>query len=183
MQYTPNVNDLADLVAEEQDITLLAYTALQVEARRPGTIPQELLASLSGKVSTNKLSTNCVSLFHRKPLTIVCQSVAPFTPAWLIRDGHLDKGGFHGWHAQDGVSEMSGLISEPSADGQNADKDALRTGESISLLTESSLAQPCSCTDFLTHPVLANGLIMDLSVPLPAVNNFVTCWNEMFCAP
>jgi len=50
-----------DLMAEERDITLLAYTALQVEARRPGTVPQELLASLSAKVAPDKLSTKCIA--------------------------------------------------------------------------------------------------------------------------
>ena len=49
-----------DLMKEDRDITLLAYTALQVEARRPGTVPQELLASLSAKVSGENLSTKCI---------------------------------------------------------------------------------------------------------------------------
>ena len=49
-----------DLMSEDRDITLLAYTALQVEARRPGTVPQELLASLAGKVSGEKLGTKCI---------------------------------------------------------------------------------------------------------------------------
>ena len=40
---------------------MLAYTALQVEARLPGTIPQELLESLSRKVAGSKLSSNCIS--------------------------------------------------------------------------------------------------------------------------
>jgi len=50
-----------DLMAEKQDLTLLAYTALQVEARRSGTVPQELLASLSEKISPGQLSTKCIS--------------------------------------------------------------------------------------------------------------------------
>lgn len=50
----------ADLMAEDRDITLLAYTALQVEARRPGTVPQELLASLAAKVETRDLTTGCI---------------------------------------------------------------------------------------------------------------------------
>jgi len=50
-----------DLMNDERDITLLTYTALQVEARRPGTVPQELLASLSGRISADKLSTKCVA--------------------------------------------------------------------------------------------------------------------------
>jgi hypothetical protein len=49
-----------DLMAEDRDITLLAYTALQVEARRPGTIPQELFASLSAKVAPGNLASSCV---------------------------------------------------------------------------------------------------------------------------
>jgi hypothetical protein len=50
-----------DLMAEKQDLTLLAYTALQVEARRPGTVPQELLASLSEKIAPGQLSTKCIA--------------------------------------------------------------------------------------------------------------------------
>jgi len=49
-----------DLIDDHQDITLLAYTALQVEARRPGTVPQELLEGLSGKISGSRLSSDCV---------------------------------------------------------------------------------------------------------------------------
>jgi hypothetical protein len=50
-----------DLMAGENDLTLLAYTALQVEARRPGTVPQELMASLSAKIMPGELSTHCIS--------------------------------------------------------------------------------------------------------------------------
>jgi hypothetical protein len=50
-----------DMINSGEDITLLAYTALQVEARRPGTIPQELLENLSHKISGSKLSTDCLS--------------------------------------------------------------------------------------------------------------------------
>jgi MoxR-like ATPase len=49
-----------DLMAGKDDLTLLAYTALQVEARRPGTIPQELLASLSTKIEPSQLSSACI---------------------------------------------------------------------------------------------------------------------------
>lgn len=49
-----------DLTNGNEDITLLAYVALQVEARRPGTIPQELLASLSAKIDAEKLGSRCV---------------------------------------------------------------------------------------------------------------------------
>ena len=63
---TRNLGEMAcskawtDLVDSKQDITLLAYVALQVEARRPGTIPQELMASLSAKIDAEKLCTRCV---------------------------------------------------------------------------------------------------------------------------
>jgi len=49
-----------DLINDHQDITLLAYTALQVEARRPDTVPQELLEGLSGKISASGLSSDCI---------------------------------------------------------------------------------------------------------------------------
>lgn len=50
-----------DMMDENGDITVFAYTALQVEARRPGTVPQELLASLASKVSRDKLSSKSIA--------------------------------------------------------------------------------------------------------------------------
>ena len=50
----------SDLMKEKRDLTLLAYTALQVEVLRPGTVPQELLASLSAQIDPGKLSTACI---------------------------------------------------------------------------------------------------------------------------
>jgi hypothetical protein len=50
----------SDLLKEKEDITLLAYTALQVEARRPGTVPRELLSALSGRMGNARLSTDCI---------------------------------------------------------------------------------------------------------------------------
>ncbi|MFZ1684112.1 MAG: MoxR family ATPase [Candidatus Zixiibacteriota bacterium] len=49
-----------DLMNNNQDITLLAYTALQVEAHRPFTIPQELLEGLSKKISGDLLTSECI---------------------------------------------------------------------------------------------------------------------------
>ncbi len=49
-----------DLVNDDRDMTLLAYTALQVEARRPGTVPKELLESLSRKITPELLSSACL---------------------------------------------------------------------------------------------------------------------------
>jgi len=46
-----------DLVNGENDITLLAYTALQVEARRPGTVPRELLEGLSHRIGPDHLNS------------------------------------------------------------------------------------------------------------------------------
>ena len=50
----------SNLMASGADLTLLAYTALQVEARRPGTVPQELLASLSSRIRDDRLSAGCI---------------------------------------------------------------------------------------------------------------------------
>jgi hypothetical protein len=49
-----------DLMNSDQDITLLAYTALQVEAHRPFTIPQELLEGLSKNINGDLLSSECI---------------------------------------------------------------------------------------------------------------------------
>ena len=63
---TQNLGEMAcskawtDLMNNKQDVTLLAYVALQVEARRPGMIPQELLATLSTKIDAENLCTRCV---------------------------------------------------------------------------------------------------------------------------
>lgn len=46
-----------ELTGNGEDITLLAYTALQVEAHRPGTVPQELLEPLSKQIQSDGLST------------------------------------------------------------------------------------------------------------------------------
>ena len=49
-----------DLINNHHDITLLAYTALRVEARRPGTVPQDLIENLSCNISASKLSSDCI---------------------------------------------------------------------------------------------------------------------------
>ncbi|MDY6953494.1 MAG: MoxR family ATPase [Thermodesulfobacteriota bacterium] len=50
-----------DMMNSDEDMTLLAYVALQVEANRPGTIPQELMEALSKKIDTDKLSSSCLA--------------------------------------------------------------------------------------------------------------------------
>lgn len=49
-----------DMMASGDDMSLLAYTALQVEARRPGTIPKEIIEALSRKVDPLKLTTKSI---------------------------------------------------------------------------------------------------------------------------
>jgi hypothetical protein len=49
-----------DMMASGENISLLAYTALQVEARRPGTIPKEIIEALSKKIDPLKLTTRSV---------------------------------------------------------------------------------------------------------------------------
>jgi len=48
-----------DLVKSEMDITPLAYVAMQVEAKHPGTIPQEMIDHVGAKVSPFALSSAC----------------------------------------------------------------------------------------------------------------------------
>jgi len=89
---TENLGEMAlskawtDLMHEDRDITLLAYTALQVEARRPGTVPQELLASLSGRFSGEKLSTNCIGRLEGDAVEYIEE-----VEGLLKRESDLDK--------------------------------------------------------------------------------------------
>lgn len=74
---TANLNEFVlskawnDLIKDEQDITLLAYTALQVEAHRPGTIPAELLEGLSSKVSPERLSTGFIDALRGESIEYI----------------------------------------------------------------------------------------------------------------
>jgi len=49
-----------DLINEDRDLTVLAYTALVVETHRPGVVPSELLESLSAKVNPSMLTSSCI---------------------------------------------------------------------------------------------------------------------------
>jgi hypothetical protein len=49
-----------DMMESDENISLLAYTALQVEARRPGTIPKEIIEALSKKIDPLKLTTKSI---------------------------------------------------------------------------------------------------------------------------
>lgn len=53
-----------DLAESEQDISVLAYKALQVEARKPGTVPNELLEKLSGRVAFSSLNTDSIPVLR-----------------------------------------------------------------------------------------------------------------------
>jgi hypothetical protein len=75
-----------DLMKEDRDITLLAYTALQVEVRRPGTVPQELLASLSSKIGAGKLSSQCISSIQEEAIEFVEE-----VEKLLVQDSDLGK--------------------------------------------------------------------------------------------
>ncbi|MFC1601262.1 AAA family ATPase [Candidatus Sumerlaeota bacterium] len=75
-----------DLVKEDRDITLLAYTALQVEARRPGSVPKELLESLSGEIENCQLSTICIPDLHDEAIEYIEE-----VEALLEQDSDLAK--------------------------------------------------------------------------------------------
>jgi len=57
----PRTKAWNDLVKSESDLTSLAYVALQVEARRPGTIPEEMIDHLGGQVTLGRLASSCLS--------------------------------------------------------------------------------------------------------------------------
>jgi len=49
-----------DLMNNGEGLTTLAYVALQIEARKPGTVPQELLEALSGNINGANLQSSCI---------------------------------------------------------------------------------------------------------------------------
>ncbi len=63
---TENLSELAsskawnDILNRGENVTLFAYTALQVEAHLPGTVPQELLESLSARINPTNLGPDCI---------------------------------------------------------------------------------------------------------------------------
>jgi len=75
-----------DLMKEDRNLTVLAYTALQVETRRPGTVPQELLASLTSKIETDDLSTMSI-----EPITGYAVEYIEEIETLLDREEDLEK--------------------------------------------------------------------------------------------
>jgi hypothetical protein len=49
-----------DLMGSKEDVTILAYVALQVEAHRPGTVPTELMEKISGRVIPSSMTTELI---------------------------------------------------------------------------------------------------------------------------
>jgi hypothetical protein len=60
-----------DLINGDKDITILAYTALQIEARKPGTIPKELLEALSRKISGDNLTSSVISSLRGESIEFI----------------------------------------------------------------------------------------------------------------
>lgn len=60
-----------DLLNESRDLTLLAYTALQIESHQPGVIPQELLVSLSAKVSADSLTIRTIPRLENEAIEYI----------------------------------------------------------------------------------------------------------------
>jgi hypothetical protein len=75
-----------DMINDDREVTLLAYTALQVEARRPGTVPKELLESLSRKISPAKFSTESIPRLKGESIEYIDE-----IEALLDRDADLSK--------------------------------------------------------------------------------------------
>lgn len=77
---------LNDLLKRGEDVTLFAYTALQVEAHRPGTVPQELLESLSSCIDSSNLGPECIP--GLKDMAIEC---VDDIEKLLDRDSDMEK--------------------------------------------------------------------------------------------
>ena len=60
-----------DLTESEDDVSVLAYVALQVEAHRPGTVPAELLEKLSGRVAFSSLNTDSIPALRGEAVELI----------------------------------------------------------------------------------------------------------------
>ncbi|MCB4791249.1 MAG: MoxR family ATPase [Elusimicrobia bacterium] len=60
-----------DMVNSEGDITLLAYSALQVEANRPGTVPKEMIESLSERINFSNLTSGSIPKLKNQQIDFV----------------------------------------------------------------------------------------------------------------
>jgi len=113
-----------DLMKEDRDITLLAYTALQVEARRPGTVPQELLASLSAKVSGENLSTKCIGRLEGDAVEYIDEVEA------LLRQ-ESDLGCLVAYQHVSGLIESKRVNPQGLTETEHAIREDLRTFERL----------------------------------------------------
>ena len=113
-----------DLMKEDRDISLLAYTALQVEARRPGTVPQELLASLSAKVSGENLSTKCIGRLEGDAVEYIDE-----VEALLKQDS--DLGCLVAYQHVSGLIESKRVNPQGLTETEHAIREDLRTFERL----------------------------------------------------
>ena len=62
-----------DLIHGDREITTLAYLALQIEARRPGTVPGEMIDGLANMVDVGELSSRCIGVLRGESVEHVDQ--------------------------------------------------------------------------------------------------------------
>ena len=75
-----------DLTESEEDVSVLAYVALQVEAHRPGTVPGELLEKLSGRVAFSSLNTDSIPALRGDAVELIEE-----VEALLNRESDLER--------------------------------------------------------------------------------------------
>ena len=60
-----------DLMESDEDVTILAYVALQIEVKKPGTIPPEIIEALSRKIQPQKLSTKSIPELRGESIEVI----------------------------------------------------------------------------------------------------------------
>jgi len=116
-------NDLAD---SSQEISILAYLALQVEAHRHGTVPQELLEKLATRVNASSLSTANLPKLKGEAVELIEQAEA-------LLDQPNDLGRMLAYHHLRRLTEASQI--SPKAIGLARQRIATDFAEFSSLLT------------------------------------------------
>ncbi len=102
-------NDLAD---SGQDVSILAYIALQIEAHRPGTIPQELLEKLGTRVNVASLSTGNLPSLKGEAVELIEQAEA-------LLDQPNDLGRMLAYHHLKRLTEAGRVTAESIDDARD----------------------------------------------------------------
>ena len=113
-----------DLMNSDTDITLLAYTALQIEAHRPGVVPSEILEGLSQRINPNRLSSECIPALQG-------ESIEYIEEVEQLLDQEYDLARLIAYDQVKRLANNGGVTPEKIAGVKNAIETDIRTFQSL----------------------------------------------------